>query len=271
MLALLATSCCRCSGWCGVDEETRGPVLHVRAVVRPHFALLSNIRADLHPRRRRLRHGGCSTPCSTRSVSAAGPRCWPPPPATASPSTASAATTRCSVGARLDHGADHRAGHPDVPAVQQGRPGQHAVGDHPALAGQPVRPVPDAGLRGGRRPGQPHRGGPHRRRRRVPDLLPVALRLLAPGLRDRAAVHPRGDLEQLLPAAHHAQRPEPVPDHRRARLLGSADRRRRQRREQRPARLVVTGSMLSVVPLIAAFLLLQRYWQSGLAAGGVKE
>jgi multiple sugar transport system permease protein len=35
--------------------------------------------------------------------------------------------------------------------------------------------------------------------------------------------------------------------------------------------LVVTGSMLSVVPLIVAFLLLQRYWQSGLNTGGVKE
>jgi multiple sugar transport system permease protein len=35
--------------------------------------------------------------------------------------------------------------------------------------------------------------------------------------------------------------------------------------------LVVTGSMISVLPLIAAFLLLQRYWQSGLSAGGVKE
>ncbi|HEY3556273.1 MAG TPA: carbohydrate ABC transporter permease [Kribbella sp.] len=34
--------------------------------------------------------------------------------------------------------------------------------------------------------------------------------------------------------------------------------------------LVITGSFLSVVPLIAAFLLLQRYWQSGLASGGVK-
>jgi multiple sugar transport system permease protein len=34
--------------------------------------------------------------------------------------------------------------------------------------------------------------------------------------------------------------------------------------------LVVTGSMLSVIPLIAAFLLLQRYWESGLTAGGVK-
>jgi multiple sugar transport system permease protein len=35
--------------------------------------------------------------------------------------------------------------------------------------------------------------------------------------------------------------------------------------------LVITGSLLTIIPLIAAFLLLQRYWQSGLAAGGVKD
>ncbi|MFD5748864.1 carbohydrate ABC transporter permease [Streptomyces sp. NPDC127033] len=35
--------------------------------------------------------------------------------------------------------------------------------------------------------------------------------------------------------------------------------------------LVITGSLLTIVPLITAFLLLQRYWQSGLAAGSVKE
>jgi multiple sugar transport system permease protein len=35
--------------------------------------------------------------------------------------------------------------------------------------------------------------------------------------------------------------------------------------------LVLTGSLITVVPLIAAFLLLQKYWQSGLAAGSVKE
>jgi multiple sugar transport system permease protein len=35
--------------------------------------------------------------------------------------------------------------------------------------------------------------------------------------------------------------------------------------------LVVTGSMLSIIPLIAAFLMLSRYWQSGLTAGGVKQ
>jgi multiple sugar transport system permease protein len=35
--------------------------------------------------------------------------------------------------------------------------------------------------------------------------------------------------------------------------------------------LVVTGSMLSVIPLVIAFLMLQRYWQSGLSAGSVKQ
>ncbi|MEU0257398.1 carbohydrate ABC transporter permease [Streptomyces sp. NPDC006184] len=35
--------------------------------------------------------------------------------------------------------------------------------------------------------------------------------------------------------------------------------------------LVITGSLITVLPLIAAFLLLQKYWQSGLAAGSVKE
>src|SRR5665811_454780 len=34
--------------------------------------------------------------------------------------------------------------------------------------------------------------------------------------------------------------------------------------------LVITGSLLTILPLVAAFLLLQRYWQSGLTAGSVK-
>ncbi|MGC5172626.1 carbohydrate ABC transporter permease [Micromonospora sp. DT81.3] len=33
---------------------------------------------------------------------------------------------------------------------------------------------------------------------------------------------------------------------------------------------VITGSFVSILPLIIAFLFLQRYWQSGLAAGSVK-
>jgi multiple sugar transport system permease protein len=33
---------------------------------------------------------------------------------------------------------------------------------------------------------------------------------------------------------------------------------------------VITGSLVSVLPLMAAFLILQRYWQSGLGSGAVK-
>jgi multiple sugar transport system permease protein len=34
--------------------------------------------------------------------------------------------------------------------------------------------------------------------------------------------------------------------------------------------VVVTGALLSIIPLIIAFLMLQRFWQSGLSAGAVK-
>ncbi|MBG0818863.1 carbohydrate ABC transporter permease [Planomonospora sp. ID82291] len=35
--------------------------------------------------------------------------------------------------------------------------------------------------------------------------------------------------------------------------------------------LVITGSLVAIVPLVAAFLLLQRHWRSGLSAGAVKQ
>ncbi|SDT49016.1 carbohydrate ABC transporter membrane protein 2, CUT1 family [Actinoplanes derwentensis] len=35
--------------------------------------------------------------------------------------------------------------------------------------------------------------------------------------------------------------------------------------------LVLTGSLLTIIPLTMAFLFLQRYWQQGLAAGSVKQ
>jgi multiple sugar transport system permease protein len=35
--------------------------------------------------------------------------------------------------------------------------------------------------------------------------------------------------------------------------------------------LVITGSLLAIVPLIVVFLVLQRYWQSGIAMGAVKQ
>ena len=34
--------------------------------------------------------------------------------------------------------------------------------------------------------------------------------------------------------------------------------------------VVITGSLLSVIPLVIAFLALQRFWRAGLTAGGVK-
>ena len=40
---------------------------------------------------------------------------------------------------------------------------------------------------------------------------------------------------------------------------------------QVPNNLIITGSLIAVVPLIIAFMFLQKYWQSGLAAGSVKQ
>jgi len=34
--------------------------------------------------------------------------------------------------------------------------------------------------------------------------------------------------------------------------------------------IVMAGALVSVLPVIAAFLFMQRWWQGGLAAGGVK-
>ena len=35
--------------------------------------------------------------------------------------------------------------------------------------------------------------------------------------------------------------------------------------------LVITGSLLTIIPIVIAFLVLQRFWQSGLSAGSVKQ
>lgn len=35
--------------------------------------------------------------------------------------------------------------------------------------------------------------------------------------------------------------------------------------------LVIMGSLLTIIPIVVAFLFLQRYWQSGLSAGSVKQ
>ena len=77
-------------------------------------------------------------------------------------------------------------------------------------------------------------------------------------------------MEQLLPAADHPQRPDYYPI-----TVGlsswSAHAAGGNGSNAELLALVVTGSLLSVIPLIVAFILLQRFWQSGLAAGAVKE
>jgi uroporphyrinogen-III synthase len=53
----------------------------------------------------------------------------------------------------------------------------------------------------------------------------------------------------------------------------TAERRRNEMAallERRGAR-VISAPAITIIPLIAAFLLLQKYWQSGLSAGSVKE
>ena len=75
-------------------------------------------------------------------------------------------------------------------------------------------------------------------------------------------------MEQLLPAADHAQQRRALPlpvglAQWQATAAGGS-------RSQALFSTVITGSLLSIIPLVIAFLFLQRYWQSGLAAGGVK-
>jgi len=38
-----------------------------------------------------------------------------------------------------------------------------------------------------------------------------------------------------------------------------------------PNNMILTGSLIAIVPLIVALLFLQKYWQSGLSAGSVKQ
>ena len=106
---------------------------------------------------------------------------------------------------RRDHGPYRRADRPDLPAVRSGRADRHLLGGHPAVPGEPVRRVPDAGLRRRRGRRLADRGRPGRRRRRAPDLLHHRASAAAARLGDRVAVLAGGDLEQLLPAADHAQ------------------------------------------------------------------
>ena len=146
-----------------------------------------------------------------------------------------------------------------------------AVGDHPAIAGEPVRPLPDAHLRAGRGPGQPHRGraastGPAS----SAIFFRLALRLLAPGIVTVLLFTLVATWNNYFLPLIMLNDPNLYPV-----TVGLASWSSQAvgggGANAELLALVVTGSMLSIVPLVAAFLLLQRYWQSGLSAGGVKE
>ena len=97
----------------------------------------------------------------------------------------------------------------------------------------------------------------------------IALPAAAARLGHRAAVRAGGELEQLLPPADHAQLPGEVPARRWVWPSGQSTATGGSG-SQALFSTVITGSLLSILPLVIAFLFLQRYWQSGLAAGGVK-
>ena len=211
MLAALArlTSCCR---WSGCWSPRRSPP---RTCSRrsgsgsPAPQLFDEHRGDADPRRRRLRAVDAEHRCIYAVVSAVGAallgggrrvrvRQVPLP----------RRQRRLQPRARRRHGADHRSRDPDLPALRASRAGQHPVGGHPAVAGEPVRALPHARLRRRTPSRTPSSRPPARRRRRGPDLLRDRVAAAGAGPGDRRAVHARDDLEQLLPATDHAQRPQ---------------------------------------------------------------
>ena len=73
------------------------------------------------------------------------------------------------------------------------------------------------------------------------------------------------DLEQLPAAVHHARRRPSS-----SRSPSGCRAAQPGRVAARAVHLVITGALLSIIPLIALFLVLQRYWRVDLAAGAVK-
>ena len=260
------TSCCRCSGWSIASTKTHAATCSpASGCGSPTTSqLLSNIRETLHPRRRRLPALAAQHPLVRRWSAPAGPRCSgrarrlrvrqvPVPRATG-------AMFSLVLGAIM------------VPTTALAIP-TYLLFAQVGLVNTPwaiILPslVSPFGLylmrvyAAGRRPGQLIEAARIDGAGEFRIFFQIALRMLAPGHGDGAAVHARRDLEQLLPAADHAQRPGPVPDHRRASPPGPSQAQRRRRRDQRHARAGRDRSLLSIVPLVVAFLLLQRYWQS---------
>ena len=77
-----------------------------------------------------------------------------------------------------------------------------------------------------------------------------------------------GGLEQLLPAADHTFYSGVLSVDSRPFVLVPA--RRRGGGGQVLFSIVLTGALVSIVPVIIVFLILQRFWQGGLALGAIK-
>ncbi len=148
-------------------------------------------------------------------------------------------------------------------------PDQHALGDHHPLADQPVRALPDVGLR---------RATPFRDELleaaridgagEIRIFFTVALRLLAPGIVTVLLFAVVSTWNNYFLPLIMLSEPKLYPltvglTQWSAQATGA--------NAQPVYNLVITGSLLTIVPLVIAFLLLQRFWQSGLSAGSVKQ
>ena len=134
---------------------------------------------------------------------------------------------------------------------------------------QPVRPVPDVDLqRAGRAPGAAG-GRPRGRRLRVPHVLAdQPCPLLAPGIVTTALFTIVATWNNYFLPLIMLKDADWYP------LTIGLNQWKDQASTaggQAIQNLVITGSLITIIPLVIAFLCLQKYWQSGLAAGAVKE
>ncbi len=139
---------------------------------------------------------------------------------------------------------------------------QHLSGADPAVPDLAARRLPDAAVHDGH-PGFADRGGPDRRGRRVPDLLPGGDAAVRP-----AAGHPRHPdlprlLEQLpLAAGRRAERGDVHPAGRAVAVL--------HRENATNYGLLLAGSVLVIAPIVLLFVLLQRFFIQSVATAGIK-
>lgn len=134
--------------------------------------------------------------------------------------------------------------------------------------GVDVRPVPDVDLLRPGRADRAARSRPRGRRRRVPHVLPGIPAAARPGIVTTALFTIVATWNNYFLPLIMLKDSNWYP------LTIGLNQWKDQASTaggQAIQNLVVTGSLITIVPLVIAFLCLQKYWQSGLAAGAVKE